>query len=57
MNELTDKIRKTAKCVFLACEAAVAEDISATLKEAATRIEAQDEEIKQLKKDLRMARS
>ena len=39
MSELVNRMRKTATCVFLACEESVAKDISTTLKAGADRIE------------------
>ena len=48
--ELVKRLRKVATCVYLATEASVADDISAHVKEAADRLEAQQAEIERLRK-------
>lgn len=41
--EFAKLLRKQAACVYLACEASVADDLSASLREAAKRLEVTSE--------------
>jgi hypothetical protein len=42
-KDLIDRLRKRAKCVYLATERSVADDLSSILKEAANALEAKEE--------------